>query len=94
MARLKPCPFKTRKRWRKDESFENESTGKFEAAQLGGRFFWYVVRHEEHLEYLSHGFGADEVLELQCNLGALLRESAVLKRVCKLSFFADADQKL
>ena len=39
-------------------------------------------------------FGADEVLELQRDLGAFLREFAILKRVGKLGFFADADQEL
>ena len=49
----------------------------------------HIVGHDKHLKSFSHGFRADEVLELQRDLGSFLRELAILKRIGKLSFFPD-----
>src|ERR1035438_3666130 len=68
--------------------------GEFQPAQLGGLFLCHIVGHDKHLKSLAHGFGTDEVLELQCDLGAFLREFAILKRIGELGFFPNADEEL
>ena len=42
----------------------------------------------------SHARGCDQVLKLQCDLGALLRQTAVFERIRELVRFADPEQKL
>src|SRR5271157_3781718 len=68
--------------------------GKLQADQSGGLFFWDIAGQQQHLEGLSHAFRADEVLELQRHLGALLRKFTILKRIGKLRFLSDTEQEL
>ena len=46
------------------------------------------------METFSHSGGRDEVLELKCNLGSFLRQSAFFEGIGKLIVLADSQQKL
>ena len=83
------CRLRIRRRLRQAGS-RGSLALEFQAAQTSGLFLCHIVGHHEHLEGFTHSFGADQVLELQRDLGALLRELAILKRVGKLGFFSDA----
>ena len=68
--------------------------GQFEAPQPGGLFLCHIVGHQQDLESFAHARGSNQVLKLKRNLGALLREPAILEGVGKLRLFADTDEEL
>ena len=65
-----------------------------QAAQTGGLFVCHIVGHQQHLKSLAHAAGRNQVLELQRNLGMLLRQLAILERIGELRFLPNADEKL
>jgi len=61
---------------------------------MGGLFFFHRARQHQDVEEIAHPGGSGDVLELERDLGLLLRQPAIFEGVGELGVFADANQEL